>query len=739
MTAVSAAAINALVHARHGSPGDLLGLHAHPDGGVVLRAFRPDAAQVEVHDLDSGVVHPMRRIHPAGLFEWTASAQAPFPYRLRMTHAGGHVWEGDDPYRFPPRLTDFDLHLLGEGRHFRTHLKMGAHPLTLENVTGVHFAVWAPNAVRVSVVGDFNQWDGRTHPMQKRGESGVWELFIPGLQPGDLYKFELLDRDGNLLIKADPYAFASELRPNTASMVWRTGTHRWEDAAWMERRPGTPWHERPISIYEVHAGSWRRGAGPDAPFLTWAELADQLIPYARDLGFTHIEFLPLAEHPFDGSWGYQVSGYFAPTARHGSPDDFKRFVDRAHQAGLGVIVDWVPAHFPRDAHGLARFDGTALYEHEDPRQGEHRDWGTLIFNFGRNEVRAFLISNALYWAEEFHIDGLRVDAVASMLYLDYSRQPGEWIPNAHGGNENLEAIDFLRTFNEVVHAEYPGFLTFAEESTAWPMVTRPVYAGGLGFDFKWNMGWMHDTLQYIRRDPIHRRHHQGDLTFSLIYAFSENFVLPFSHDEVVHGKRALLDKMPGDEWQKRANLRALYAWMWAHPGKNLLFMGGEFGAWREWSEAVSLDWSLAGAPGHRELAELVRDLNRQGAARPALHAVDTTAAGFEWIDFHDADQSILSFLRRGRTPADLLVAVFNFTPVPRHGYRVGVPGPGSYREVMNTDAACYGGSNLGNAGRVEAEPVPWNDRPWSVRLTLPPLAGLYFVPSGTPGSTASGQ
>ncbi len=720
-------ALDALARGIHATPADLLGLFVE-NGRAIARAWLPHAAAADLLDLETGAVHSMRRIHPAGIFEWHGTASRPFRYRLRATDSRGDVAVLEDPWRFPPWLGDFDLHLFHEGTNYRAYQKMGAHLRVAEGVPGCHFAVWAPNARRVSVVGSFNQWDGRRHPMHRRGLGGVWELFIPGVEAGALYKFEVLGADGRIEQKADPFAFAAEVRPRSASVVWPCGRHVWNDSVWMEQRGAIRWHEAPIQVYEVHLGSWRRRKGPGDGLPTYLELADELIPYALDLGFTHLELLPAAEHPFDASWGYQTTGYFAPTSRFGTPDDFAEFVDRCHRAGLGVIVDWTPAHFPKDGHGLARFDGTHLYEHADPRLGEHRDWGTLIFNYGRHEVRSFLLSSAMWWADAYHVDGLRVDAVASMLYLDYSRPPGEWIPNRFGGRENLEAIDFLRRFNEVVHAEHAGFLTFAEESTAWPMVSRPVYLGGLGFDFKWNMGWMHDTLEYFGKDPVHRKYHHNSLTFSMVYAFSENFILPLSHDEVVHGKRSLLDKMPGDLWRKFANLRLLLAYMAAHPGKKLLFMGGEFGQWGEWNCHAELDWALLDYEAHAGVRNLVRDLNRLVRAEPALHEADTYPEGFQWIDLHDSEQSTLSFLRVAKSSEDFLVAAFNFTPVPRHEYRLGVPRGGVYGEILNTDAAMYGGSNCGNAGEVVAEARPWNDRPWSLSITLPPLAAVWFKP-----------
>ncbi len=720
--------LQSLADGTHGAPQHILGRHTLEGGGLVVRTIQPHADRVDVVDAGTGAALPMEKIHAAGVYEWRDPSRSTLRYRLRVTEKD-EVREIEDPYRFPPQISDFDLHLHGEGQNYRAYLTMGAHPAVVDGVAGVRFGVWAPNALRVSVIGDFNRWDGRGHPMVKRNDGGIWELFVPGLAAGALYKFEVRGRHGFLQAKSDPFGFAAEVRPQTASRVADPMSYAWRDADWMRRRRETDWGTRPISVYEVHAGSWRRRAKEGDRFLTYREMADELIPYVKELGYTHIEFLPLSEHPFDGSWGYQTVGYFAATSRFGEPADFQYFVDQAHQAGLGVILDWVPAHFPRDAHGLAYFDGTNLYEHADPRQGEHKDWGTLIFNYGRNEVRAFLLSNAVFWADVYHIDGLRVDAVASMLYLDYSRKAGEWIPNKHGGRENLEAVEFLRKFGEVIHAEFPGILTFAEESTAWPSVSRPVYLGGLGFGLKWNMGWMHDTLEYFSKDPVHRKYHHNNLTFSMIYAFTENFILPFSHDEVVHGKRSMLDKMPGDLWQKFANLRLLYAYFYAHPGKKLLFMGGEFGQWSEWNSSAALDWSLLDYDLHRQLRELVRDLNRLYAGLPPLHEVDFSWEGFEWIDYHDSEQSALSFLRRGKKADDIVVAVFNATPVPRRDYRLGVPLPGDYLEILNTDSALYGGGNIGNAGRVRAEDKPWDGKPHSLVLTLPPLGALYLRPA----------
>jgi 1,4-alpha-glucan branching enzyme len=622
----------------------------------------------------------------------------------------------------PLSLTPFELHLHGEGTHYQSYRTLGAHLVGDGSVTGVRFAVWAPNAEGVSVVGDFNSWNRARHPMQLR-DGGIWELFVPELAEDTHYKYSVRSRAGSLQEKVDPYAFFAEVPPRTASIVWGLANYTWGDAAWMEARASRNLLREPVSIYEVHLESWLRGPGHES--LTYRELAQRLVEYAVRMGYTHLELMPVMEHPYSGSWGYQVTGYYAPTSRFGTPDDFRYFIDHCHQAGLGVILDWVPGHFPRDAHGLRRFDGTALYEHADPRQGEHREWGTLIFNYGRNEVRTFLLSNALYWLREFHADGLRVDAVASMLYLDYSREAGEWIPNRYGGRENLEAIEFIKTFNELAHKE-PGAVTIAEESTAWPAVSRPVYAGGLGFTMKWNMGWMNDMFLYFAKDPIHRRFHQQLITFSMLYAFTENFLLPVSHDEVVHGKRALVSKMPGDEWQRFANARAFLAYMFAHPGKKLMFMGTEFGQTEEWNHERGLMWWLLQFSVHLKLQTFVKELNALYRREPSLFEVDDAYSGFEWIDLQDADSSIISFLRFAQDREDFIVFVCNFTPVPRHGYRVGVPKTGRYREILNTDAEMFGGSNLGNGGAVLADGIPFHGRPASLRMTLPPLAVVAF-------------
>jgi 1,4-alpha-glucan branching enzyme len=645
-------------------------------------------------------------------------------------HEGRHTRELLDPYQFGEVLTDFDLHLLSEGTHYRAWEKLGSHRITIGKVTGVHFAVWAPDAQRVSVVGDFNHWDGRVNPMRKLVPSGIWEIFIPDLPDGICYKYEVRTPAGALLHKSDPYAQRFEVPPNTASIVWNEGGFAWSDHDWMRDRPSLGgWHDRPMAVYEVHFESWRRVPEEGNRYLTYRELADTLVPYVREMGFTHIELLPLMEHPFSGSWGYQVIGFFAPTSRFGTPDDFRYFVDTCHRHSIGVILDWVPGHFPKDEHGLAHFDGTALYEHADPRKGEHRDWGTLIFNYGRSEVRTFLLSSALYWLEEFHVDGLRVDAVASMLYLDYSRPHGEWIPNQYGGRENLEAVTFLQQLNTVTHGRLPGTITIAEESTSWPAVSRPTYVGGLGFTYKWNMGWMHDMLQYIQQDPVHRRWHHNEITFSMLYAFTENFVLPFSHDEVVHGKRAMLDKMPGDVWRKHANLRTLYGYMYGHPGKKLLFMGCEFGQWHEWNHDTSLDWHLLDDARHRGLRRWVHDLNFTYQREGSLHEVDFEGSGFSWIDCSDNENSVISLIRRARDPNDFTVMVVNFTPVPRTAYRVGVPAGGWYRELLNSDAAVYGGSDMGNSGGVMAEARAAHGFEHSISMVVPPLGLVLLKPS----------
>ena len=716
MTDISAEAL-AVIGGYHADPFQYLGPHVEADRPVV-RAFLPGARDVKVVDADDRE-RPLARIHDAGLFVGDIPA-ADAPYKLRARWNGDFV-DLDDPYRFPPVLTDFDLYLLGEGTHLRSYEKLGAHPLVLDGVAGVSFAVFAPNAKRVSVVGDFNFWDGRRHAMRMRG-NGFWEIFVPGVTTGQRYKFEIVGANGTLIpLKSDPYAFTAELRPANASIV--------ADITQLPHPAPAPDGanrlDAPVSIYEVHLGSWKRNTRDADRWLTYRELAEQLPDYVAGLGFTHVEFLPISEHPFDGSWGYQPTGYFAPTSRFGTPEDFIALVDACHRKGLAVIVDWVPGHFPDDPHGLALFDGTAVYEHANPMQGRHLDWNTLIFNFGRREIANFLVANALFWLDRYGIDGLRVDAVASMLYLDYSRPAGGWIPNRHGGRENLEAVDFLRRVNTEVFGRYPRTTTMAEESTAWPMVSRPADIGGLGFGYKWNMGWMHDTLNYISKDPVYRKHHHGDVVFGLHYAFTENFILPLSHDEVVHGKGSILGRMPGDRWQKFANLRAYYTFMFGHPGKKLLFMGSEFGQDREWNHDRSLDWHLLEQPEHAGVQMLIRDLNKLYRETPALHQLDCEAAGFEWIVMDDTDRSVFAWLRRGRGSGVMCLVIINFTPEVQRGYRLPVPVAGAWREVFNSDLARYGGSGVGNAEPVTASDT---DAGAELSLVLPPLAGLILVP-----------
>ncbi|SHM52838.1 1,4-alpha-glucan branching protein GlgB [Rhizobacter sp. OV335] len=718
------AEIEDIRHARHGDPFSVLGAHADASGQRWLRCFQPGARAALAVDADNGQpLSVLTQLHPDGVFEGMLGSTAG-AYRLQFTWADGSSATVDDPYRFPPVLGELDVWLLAEGTHLRPYETLGAQIRVMEGTSGASFAVWAPNASRVSVVGDFNHWDGRIHPMRLRRECGVWEIFLPGIAEGARYKYEIRTADGHVLPqKADPYALQSELRPATASVV----SHMPRLAPASAQRQQSNALDAPVSIYEVHLGSWRRKPEEGDRWLSWDELADTLVPYAQDMGFTHLELMPVSEHPFDGSWGYQPVGLYSPTARFGDGPGFRRFVDRCHSAGLGVLLDWVPAHFPSDVHGLAQFDGTHLYEYADPREGFHNDWNTLIYNLGRTEVRNFLVGNALYWLERYDVDGLRVDAVASMLYRDYSREPGEWIPNVHGGRENLEAIAFLKRMNEVVGIERAQAVTLAEESTAFPAVSRPTFAGGLGFHYKWNMGWMHDTLKYMARDPVHRKHHHGEMTFGLVYAFNENFVLPLSHDEVVHGKGSLIAKMPGDRWQKFANLRAYYGFMFGHPGKKLLFMGGEFAQEREWDHDQSLDWHLLSDGLHEGVQRLVRDLNRFYRATPALYEQDFVPAGFEWIDHQDAEHSVISFVRQGRHDGATVLVVSNLTPTVRSGFRVGVPRPGEYRERINTDSAHYGGSNVGTPlGAARSEDVPWQGRAQSVMLTLPPLATVFL-------------
>ncbi|HLI83355.1 MAG TPA: 1,4-alpha-glucan branching protein GlgB [Bryobacteraceae bacterium] len=725
---MTAAEIEAIVGGYHGDAFRILGPHGvrkrEGHGRWVVRAFLPQAESAEVVYDGAGGPRccPMAKRHEAGFFV-AAMTGDPGHYRLRIRLWDGRQAEFEDPYRFGPQLSDLDLHLHAEGTLYEAYKVLGAHPVCAQGVDGVRFAVWAPNAENVTVAGDFNDWDIRRHPMRRRN-GGIWELFLPGAAQGASYKYNIRSKfAGYQQLKSDPYAFYCEVPPKSASLVWDLGRYQWNDREWMAARAKRDWLHEPIAIYEVHLESWLRGPGGRP--LTYRELAVKLVEYVKRMGYTHIELLPIMEHPFSGSWGYQVIGYFAPTSRFGAPDDFKYFVDSCHQAGIGVIVDWVPGHFPKDAHGLAFFDGTALYEHADWRKGEHREWGTLVFNYARNEVRAFLISNALFWLREYHIEGLRVDAVASMLYLDYARRPGEWIPNQYGGNENLEAIDFLRRFNTLVHT-IPGAFTVAEESTAFPGVSKPVYLNGLGFTMKWNMGWMHDMLDYFSKDPVYRKYHHNHITFALLYAFHENFVLPISHDEVVYGKGSLLDKMPGDEWRQFANTRAFLAYMWGHPGKKLLFMGQEIGQREEWNYNTGVRWDLLQFAYHRKLQELIRDLNRLYRSSPALYQADFHPSGFEWVDFHDAENSVIAFIRRAQDPRDFLMFCCNFTPVPHSGYEFGVPEEGFYQEILNTDSALYGGSNLGNGGGVSSRPIPKHGRKHSIAITLPPLAVVVF-------------
>ncbi len=721
-TIVDARALAQLVGGSHHDPHGILGAHPAANGQTVIRTLRPEAGEVVVVLRDGSRV-PMRRLHDGGVFA-VAVDGPPDDYRLDVSY-GENTYTVDDPYRWLPTLGDVDLHLIGEGRHENLWQVLGAHVRSYETplgpVSGTSFAVWAPAANGVRVVGDFDYWFGRSYPMRSLGSSGVWELFIPDVGDGCRYKYQVLGADDVWRDKADPMAFATEVPPATASRVF-TSRYEWSDEQWLTRRAETAWHTAPMAIYEVHLGSWRQG-------LSYRELGDQLADYVVATGFTHVEFLPVAEHPFGGSWGYQVSSYYAPTSRFGDPDDFRYLVDRLHQAGIGVIVDWVPAHFPKDDFALARFDGTPLYEHGDPRRGEQPDWGTFVFNFGRSEVRNFLVANAVYWLEEFHIDGLRVDAVASMLYLDYSRPDGEWLPNRYGGRENLEAVGFLQEVNATVYKRVPGAITIAEESTSWPGVTRPTHLGGLGFGFKWNMGWMHDTLSYIARAPVHRQYHHHELTFAMMYAYSENFVLPISHDEVVHGKRSLLSKIPGDRWQQTATLRALYAYMWAHPGKQLLFMGQEFGQGAEWAEGRSLDWWLLDGPEHRGVQRLVTDLNAVYRATGALYQLDSDPGGFHWIDANDAGGNVYSFVRFG-SDGSALACVANFSSVPHEQYRLGLPFSGRWDEVVNTDAEVYFGSGVGNFGSVVATDSPMHAQPASASIRVPPLGALWLRYAG---------
>jgi len=727
--------IESIINAEHSTPSNILGQHEikiNNKDATIIRGFFPYGKEAWVIRGSKNAVK-MTKIHKDGFYEAVFKDCAEhFPYHFRVKEEDGKYKEFKDPYSFSSILTEFDLHLLTEGTHYQSYEKLGAHYIEIDGTSGVHFAVWAPNAVRVSVIGDFNRWDGRVHPMNNRGGSGIWELFIPGIKDGVLYKYEIKSQYKNaILIKSDPYAFLCEKPPKSASIVHNINRYKWRDDKWLENRKNINWLEKPISIYEAHLGSWMRVPEEDDRYLTYRELSEKLVQYVKNMGYTHIELLPITEHPLTESWGYQTIAYYAPTSRHGKPEDFMYLIDKCHQEGIGVIIDWVPAHFPKDAHGLAFFDGTHLYEHADPRKGEQKEWGTLIFNYGRNEVQNFLISNALFWLKKYHIDGLRMDAVASMLYLDYSRSPGEWIPNKYGGNENLEAINFVKKFNEVVHLNFPGTLTIAEESTAWAMVSRPTYLGGLGFSLKWNMGWMNDSLEYISKDPVHRKFHHNNLTFSLLYAFTENFILVLSHDEVVYGKRSLINKMLGDYRQKFANLRLFYGFMYGHPGKKLLFMGGEFGQWIEWQVNKSLDWHLLEFEMHQKLQKYVSDLNLLYKSQPALYEVDFDSNGFEWIDFRDVNNSVISFIRKAKNPEDFLLFICNFTPVPRFGYRIGVPEYRFYKEILNSDSEIYGGSNFGNVGGIMAESKPWQGKQFSIDIILPPLSILIFKPVNT--------
>lgn len=707
-----------IAEAKHHDPFSILGRHTH-NGKTTITAYLPNAETVSI----AGQKVAMQRIAGTDFFQ-TENVPKSLEkyYQFEITDKSGHYYEQYDPYAFGTQLPEFDQHLFAEGRHWHIYKKLGAHLHTVDDINGVLFTVWAPSAGRVSVVTEYNNWDGRCHPMRCLGGSGIWEIFIPGLSVDCLYKFEILNRDSQQIhTKADPYGQQFEFRPQTAARVISEDEYQWGDQQWIGKRLKHDWLREAMSIYEVHLGSWQRDS--QGNFLSYRDLAHQLVDYVQNLGFTHIELLPITEHPLDASWGYQTTGYFAPSSRHGSADDFRYFIDYCHQHNIGVILDWVPAHFPKDDFALARFDGSSLYEHEDPRKGEHRDWGTLIYNYSRNEVKNFLLSSAYFWIEEFHLDGLRVDAVASMLYLDYSREENDWLPNMYGGNENLEAIDFLRELNTVTHEQHPGTVVIAEESTSWPQVTRPTWTGGLGFSMKWNMGWMHDILSYMQQDPVHRRHHHDQLTFGMLYAFTENFVLPFSHDEVVHGKGSMLNKMPGDEWQKFANLRLLYTFMFTYPGKKLLFMGCEFAQGAEWNFNQALDWYVMDYSYHQGMHTLVKDLNHMYVEHPALFQHDFDNQGFEWIDCHDMEQSIISYARK--TENETLIVILNFTPVPRENYRIGVPDPGTYKEIFNSDSQYYSGSNAGN-GHVHTEETPWMNQNQSINILIPPLAGIVL-------------
>jgi 1,4-alpha-glucan branching enzyme len=727
-------AIEAIIKTDHHDPFQILGMHEtelKKKPAVVVRAFLPDSEKAEIVDVANGETFPMNRLHDSGFFEGVVTSRKnTFAYRLKSHYANGASSEFYDSYAFLPTIGETDQYLFNEGNHHEIHEKLGAHIRFVDyhedKLGGISFGVWAPNAKRVSVIGDFNSWDGRRHVMRSLGNSGIWEIFVPGLQSGQNYKFEIKLKSGVLIEKSDPYAFYAEVRPKTASKIYDLSGYEWQDGNWMKTRAEKEWKREPVSIFECHLGSFMRNLEEGNRFMTYRELAPIVADYVKNLGYTHVELLPVTEHPLDMSWGYQVTGYFAPTSRFGSPKDFMYFVDYLHQENIGVILDWVPAHFPKDAHGLAQFDGTALYEHADPRQGEHRDWATLIFNFGRNEVKNFLISSALFWFEKYHIDGIRVDAVASMLYLDYSRKDGEWVPNQYGGRENLEAIEFLKYLNSICQEKHPGIMTIAEESTAFAGVSKPTNEGGLGFTFKWNMGWMNDTLSYFQKDPIYRKYHHNNLTFPLIYAFHENFIYVMSHDEVVHGKGNLINKMPGDFWQKFANLRLLFSMMWTMPGKKLLFMGTDFGQWNEWNSNQSLDWHLLEFDSHSGVQRLVSHLNHLYRTEASLCLKDCDSSGFEWIDFQDGDNSIISWARKGDSFDDLTVFVANFTPVPRFGYRLGVPREGFYKEILNSDSEMYFGSNIGNFGGRWSEPHHWQNRDHSIVIDVPPLSLVGF-------------
>ena len=721
--------ITAIVEGNHGNVFAVLGIHRNKGSKkVFIRAYQPFASSIEVVDEQGASLGLMEKIDERGFFQINFDRTEDFVYHFRITNDKGQVYEAEDTYRFPSTIGDIDEYLFAQGNHRDIYKKLGSHLMEINGVKGVAFAVWAPNAKRVSVIGSFNNWDGRIDVMRKHINCGVWDIFIPGLVEGEYYKFEIKTQDDRILTKSDPLATYAEVRPNTASIVYDLNHYQWNDDEWMKYRENSNTYDRPMSIYEVHLGSWRRKGDNGSEFLTYREFADRLVPYVSNMGFTHVEFLPLCEHPLDASWGYQITGLFAPTSRFGTPDDFRYMIDKFHQAGISVIMDWVPAHFPKDAHGLAEFDGTCLYEHSDPRKGEHKDWGTKIYNYGRTEVCNLLCASALYWLKEFHIDGLRVDAVASMLYLDYSRKQGEWVPNVYGGNENLEAIAFIRKMNEMVYTQTKGTITCAEESTAWPMVSRPVSAGGLGFGYKWNMGWMNDTLRYISHEPVHRKYHHGLLTFGLLYAFNENFILPISHDEVVHGKGSMLEKMPGDEWQKFANLRAYYGFMWTHPGKKLLFMGNEFGQDWEWNSEESLRWFLLDYPMYKGMQNCVRDLNLMYKGNEALYEEDFDSRGFEWIDHSNCDDSVISYIRKGHNPDDYLVVVCNFTPVVRHNYRIGVSEACAYQEIFNSDDKNYWGGGVRNEGPQQAQNLSVSGRPYSIELVLPPLSTIVLKP-----------